>query len=491
MFRFGIRSAAFVIATGFCLAATVRDFAARFADPAVPEHLSGWRAAMRAVPDDVCAVPCDDPADPDPVTRARLIALTWEGSPKRALPCSWDDLDRATLITPALLAAAVRERLTSSGYACTARNEFAAVWARGQPARDDASAPRAPGLLAEAAGSLTVLLAVFAAFAVFRRVLGDRPSAAVWMFGAAIFFLVSAVTLQHGLLTPNGLGVQAGKAKLFWTCGGVPSGFWTDPAFAVLQPAYPPGLTVLAFLAFALSGGCGEHFVQLLGPFALAALFVEIATSARDRRGWIAGALFVLSPTAVRLASGFYAEPWAALLLVCGVHACRAGRPVLGGTVAGCAALFRPEALVLILVAAAWMRIRVGTCSVPWSAAVGAFAPAVVWWFFVRFAGARLYGFAAAACPDPKRMLFALRAWSAGVVRIAASGAAVVFAALGERCSRQALVVAGIAGGLGIVLAGFNVSARFEWAVENLMPRFIWLSCAVPCALAFGRRPAE
>lgn len=56
---------------------------------------------------------------------------------------------------------------------------------------------------------------------------------------------------------------------------------------------------------------------------------------------------FVLSPLAMRMAAGYYAEPMAALLVAMGLNAVKRGRSTRGWALVGVAALFRLECLVL------------------------------------------------------------------------------------------------------------------------------------------------
>ena len=87
---------------------------------------------------------------------------------------------------------------------------------------------------------------------------------------AAWTLLALGVTLCHTLSPPNGLGVSGGRAALWLLSGGVPEGFFSDPALATFQPSYPPGLALLTLGAWGAAGGVGEWLTQLLAlaPFA-------------------------------------------------------------------------------------------------------------------------------------------------------------------------------------------------------------------------------
>ena len=487
----GWKNAAFVALAGICLTASVRDIVGRLADPSVPEHLSAWREAVRHVPDDVCGVPCADPADPDPVMRARLIALAWEAAPKRIVPLSEDDTRFATVITSSFLGADERTRLQAANYSPAYRNEFATVWTRESPAVERVAAARHVSVGEELCGLLAALCVMTGLWMIYRRWMGAWPKAGTLALAAAVFAILSVVTLQHGLLAPNGLGVQAGKAKLFWMCGGAPDGFWTDPAFAVCQPGYPPGLTLLALLSFAVSGGCGEHLVQLICPFAVALVFLEIASLIRNWRGTVIAFLFAISPLAVLLASGFYAEPFAALCLVCGIRSVRCGHIRGGWAIAGCAGLFRPEGLVLVVALGLAMRWSGSRTTVAWRDLPIAAAPSLAWQVFCLLSGAHVYGFHAAALPDFSRVLAAGAALGSCLLRFWLIGGVLLFSLAFWRRSKVAVVGVSAACGAGLLMAGFNVSEHFQWIVGNVIPRFVWMSLAAPLAWAFGGRRAK
>ena len=313
------------------------SFARRLLDPPVQPHVSSWREVASGVRARRPALLCRDAAKPAPVERTRLIALNWELAP--VCVRAWngeggDSLPDAVFVS-AWSGEAERDRLASLGFSPVAGTGFAAVWRRASgDGADDAvrAGPRAPSVFREGCGVGAVLLAV--AVLVWWTVRGARrPVAGAVAVGLVLFALYAWAALSHRLPAPNGLGVYGGRAKLLLASGGVPDGFWTDPAYGVYQPSYPPGLTLLALAADAVAGGCGDWLVQLLPVGAMTALAVVLLSGTGTWTGRLLVLAVLLSPVSVRLAAEFHAEPFAALCLVAGGrllrdHGGRAGRPV-------------------------------------------------------------------------------------------------------------------------------------------------------------------
>ena len=368
----------------------------------------------------------------------RTAALT--ARPERGGPC---------VVAPALLRRDEAAAFAAADYRQVASNELAAVWMPADAAR----------------GAVRHAL----------------PEETVCGFG--------------GLRSPHGLGVYGGKAQLLLRVGGVPTGFWTDPAYAVYQPSYPPGMTLLALLVFLLSGVSDHGLVGCIVPAALVSLFFLLGGRGA---GWIrrlAAALYVTCPLALHMGAGFYAEPCAALCLVGGLALLARGRTHLGWWVIGGAALFRHEALLLAGLLWCAERLRAGRCAVPVATAVAALLPGIAWQAFIAVCGATVYDFDFAQLPASARVAEAVgamvRQLTVGCGEI--GGGALLAAALGawtgysDVRARSFAVFAFLM--VGALLLGFCVSPHFGWILRNTLPRTVWL--ATSALLATGRARAD
>lgn len=309
--------------------------------------------------------------------------------------------------------------------------------------------------------------------------------------------LAAAMALSHTFMAPNGLGVSGGKAKLLYLAGGLPDGFFTDPARSTLQPAYPPGLALLTLGCYGFAGGCGEWLTQLLGPLATSALLFFLLARSRTAGGalWIFAAF--LTPMVLQLASLYYAEPLMALFLLVGWERLREGRnDRLGWFLLGAAGFFKNEGLVLFL--AAWIALRLlgGGGKAPLRGlAIGAALP-LLWHLGCRLAGAHLYDYAPVLQPDISRWLAAtgyalgrifLHPWeyaSAFPAALAAYGLTL------RKAPRSPLAAALLAAALSLLAftAIFSLSTApdFAWHLHTAMPRLLW-----PVSLLLLRELAE
>lgn len=132
-------------------------------------------------------------------------------------------------------------------------------------------------------------------------------------------------TLATSLFSLAGQGIWGYKAKLFFLEGGLPVGFWADPAFQHAQPSYPLGFPLITVWGYAWLGGVNDHVIQLLPVFFLAAAILLLLCDAARRgpRGWMAGALalaFYASPEGWMPAKLFYAEPMLLFLALVGLR---------------------------------------------------------------------------------------------------------------------------------------------------------------------------
>ena len=434
-------------ALAWCVWCALRGACARWTEVAVPEDVTGWRAAARSVPADAAVSVLAPDAALDSIARYRLIAVDWEVCPRVARLVARPPSDGSCVVASAFLTEGEEAAFAAAGYAPVASNAFAAVWA---PA-DAARAPVRSVPLSEAA------------------------------CGAG------------GLRPPNGLGVYAGKAKLLLACGGLPAGFWTDPAYAVYQPSYPPGMTLAAALVFRLAGVSDRGLVSLVVPAALAGIFFLLAGRGGGFRRGLAAALYVSCPLALRMGSGFYAEPCAALCLVGGAALMARGRPALGWWVVGGAALFRHEALLLAGLLWCAERLRGGRDVASAGQAVRALLPGVAWQILAASCGARIYDFDFAQLPDWSRAAQAagasLRILTLGCGEVGGGALLAALCAGGAaRRVRAGAVFAFLAAGA--LLLGFSVSPHFGWMLANTLPRTVWLATALVLAPAPADRLA-
>ena len=378
-----------------------------------------------------------------------------------------------------------------------ASNGSATVWGRRDKEAFRRPCGRGVSLAREFGGALAALaLLVYSWVAArggaFRFKVLDLSLAAL------AFAVLSAVSLKVGFSAPNGFAVYAGKAKLLLAAGGVPQGFWTSPEFAVCQPSYPPGMVFPAIVSFAVSGGFGENMLQLFVPLALALLFLEIVGEGpRSPFRLLVALSFVLSPLAMKMAAGYYAEPMAALFVAMGLNALGRGQAVRGWALVGAAALFRQECLVLAvaLLSCGSVCREAGKDRLKWWwRAALCLSPGVAWNVFAILHGAHVQGFDFFSFPSPHRICVASESAFAsvlvlrnGLVPLCLVAIAVAISIVhGERILARKWLLACFAALLaGIAILGFNESAHYAWIVDNVMPRFVWL-CALPLLVSDG-----
>ena len=141
----------------------------------------------------------------------------------------------------------------------------------------------------------------------------------------ALFLFLSFLALSHSFLPPNGLAVVGGKAKLWYLSDGFPSGFFTDSAWRLTEPTYPPGMASLVLGCYAIAGGCGEWLTQLVGCAAMAVLLGAVLDGCCrngefGRFARVVAAIWILSlfldPVPLKMGSLLYPEPLMALCVV-------------------------------------------------------------------------------------------------------------------------------------------------------------------------------
>ena len=457
--------------------------------PRAYSYIADWRGIAAGLGVGKAALLCADASDLTPVDRSRLAALSWElgRNVPRVVGNVFEIGDVDCLATSAYMSPVDRRRLEESGMSVAAANGSACAWRRAT-AQGTMPAKEVPSAFREAA-SLAVVVSLLALCWLLGRGFwrgGASPSATA--FAAAVFVTMGVVAVSHPLTPPNGLGVYGGKAKLVFECGGVPEGFWRLPLYSHFQPAYPPGLTIVSLLHFALSGGCGDRLVQLVVPFALALLLLEMSWPAGGWRAALPAAMFAVSPVGVRLSSGFYAEPFAALSLLVGWNAMRKGRVFSGAVAMGLTALFRPEGGVVALVFAAAYMLSAPQAHRSWKGVALLFAVAAVWPAFCLCVGCRLPDWDLSRRPDGPRIVYA--AWCAAKALAMQALPAAALAVLLSRRSRArrspmlsaAVLAAATLMALAVVACGFHDSPYSSWMVRSTIPRVVWCLSVIPLA---------
>ena len=351
-------------------------------------------------------------------------------------------------------------------------------------------------------GAVGLLVLAFGWFAV--RGGGGSAGWGAWLCAAVVLLVAGGLALTHTFVAPTGLGVWGGKAKLLYLCGGLTGGFFTDPARATLQPAYPPGLPLLTLLAYAVSGGCGEWLTQLIVVSAASALCALLCsrTESWEARLWVLAAL--LTPLSLRMASLYYAEPFVALLVLAGWMRIRGGRGVLSGWfLIGAAGLFKNEGIVLCLACWAALRLADGRRAAPLRGLPAALVLPCAWQVGCRLAGGTLYDFAAPWQPDFARLwtaaVFAFRvaflrpwdcafAWPLAALLLAFAPFRRLFAA--ERADlrglRTAAVAAFAASAAFVCVLSLSRAPDFGWHLSTALPRLLWAPSLLLLAEAVG-----
>ena len=479
---------AVVSLSAFCLWRSFTVAAAYFNADDAYSYSASWRSAARHAPEGGLALLCDGGERMAPVDRSRLIFVSWERAPDRlALVDGAGDLGRVDCVLSSNWhPASAGERLASEGFAVVSTNGYVKTWARKGAACSRARSPVPAVSKTRELSALLLELSLMVAgvwFAAGRRCTAGWSSVAAFLVAAAL----GCVALSHPLLAPNGLGVYGGKAKLLYECGGIPEAFLDSDGGRTLQPSYPPGLTMLAYLHFAISGGCGDRLVQLLPVFAMGLLSLVLLRGSRGFRSAVPVVLFCLSPLAIRLSSGFYAEPFVALLLVAGWGMMRDGRAGAGSLAMGLAGLFRPEAGGAAVLFAACGCAVGGYCGTRLVVVVSAVVPTLLW-----IAACRLLGYGGLADWNV--------AMTPRIGQIASAALAVldalwkqaipVFALMfllrpsgwwdGRRDVLLSIVPVALLGCAIPLTCGFYDAPYAQWMMDNTIPRLVWYLLPVP-----------
>ena len=480
----------------FCLWQGLSAASAYFESADAYAYLADWRAAARNAPGEKLALLCNDENRVAPVDRSRLIAVAWERAPDQlSLIDGSSDLRTVDCILSSNWhPVSVGKRLVSNGFAVASTNEYAKTWVRKGVRRSVTCSPVAD--VSPAREVLALALEAVLIFAPLVFAFGLRGFSWWSLTGS---FLIAAwlgyVAVSHPLLVPNGLGTYGGKAKLLYECGGIPESFLSSAGGMALQPSYPPGLTVFAYLHFLLSGGCGDRLVQLVVVFAMAALCLALLRGASRPSCALPIVLFCISPIAIRMTSGFYAEPFVALLLVLGWRTMRNGRLFVGALVMGMAGLFRPEAgAAAVLFAACGCAFR-GNPRAKLIAVVSAVVPLLIWIATCRLLGyGGLTDWNITMMPKTGQAVYAALAVLDALWKQAIPVFVLLFLVrpVGEKifCRDTLLsVVPVLLLCCMIPLAcGFYDAPYAKWMIDNTVPRLIWYLLSITMLVMAGRR---
>ena len=481
--------------SALCLWRSLDAFCAHLNADGVHSYVASWRSAARNAPAGSIALLGDGADRIAPLDRSRLIAISWERAPDQ-LTLADDNAEVGavdSVLSSVWHSRSVGRMLEAQGFTAASTNAHVKTWVRkgvgcsGQPQSPAEGVSQVRELLALVLEAALVFAPLFLLF--------GRHGFCWWSLVVSFSIAVGLgwIALSHPLLAPNGLGVYGGKAKLLYECGGIPESFLDSAGGMALQPSYPPGLTLLAYLHFLLSGGCGDRLVQLVVVFALAALCLALLRGASRPSCALPIVLFCVSPNAIRMASGFYAEPFVALLLVFGWRTMRNGRPFVGALVMGVAGLFRPEAGVAAALFAACGSAFRGNSKLALAVVVPALVPTVAW-----IATCRLLGYGGLADWNVMMMpRFGQVAYGALAVLDALWKQAIpVFALLFlvrsdgiKVCYRD--VVSSIVPVALLFIAiplvcGFYDAPYAKWMMDNTSPRLVWYLLAVPLFAAIG-----
>ena len=300
------------------------------------------------------------------------------------------------------------------------------------------------------------------------------------LLGILVFFATGLIARAHPFVTPYGLAITGGRAKLWFLSGGIPSGFFSDAAWRLLEPAYPPGCAALTFGCYGASGIYGDWLTQLAPCLfaAVAAIFLASRTTGPARL-WIT--LLFLTPVALMTTGQFYPEPLMALGVLVGWERVRDGQ--FGGwLLLGAAGWFKNEGLMFLV--AAWFawRIVAGNHARTRDLAAAMALP-LAWHVGCRLTGASLNDYVAPWRLSPLRGLRALveslrlvfaRPWRFGFAYPVALVAALVPSI---RRETRPLVAA-------LLFAAFSVAffclayacstADEAWHLSTSLPRLLW-----------------
>ena len=451
-------------------------------------YISDWRESAKNAPAGSLALLGADAKWISPVDRSRLIAISWERAPGHVslVGASGDFKAFDSILSSRWHSEPTGKRLEDEGFSAVSTNEYVKTWCRKGVMSREMQSSVSPvsrirevfALIVEMGLVSLVLICIWG----WRRVNG---------FAVCVSLLIAAclgfAALSHPLLAPNGLGVYGGKAKLLFECGGIPESYLKSVGGQVLQPSYPPGLTLLAYLHFLLSGGCGDRLVQLVVVFAMAVLCYVTLSEKYDRRYALPVTLYILMPVAIKMAAGFYAEPFAALSLVLGQVLIWRGQCICGALMMGSAGLFRPEAGIVAFVFVLSSCLRRKSLAVGFAMSAMSVLPTLSWCAISKVFGfGTLQDWDLAVIPDFQQIGCAIVCEAKALLEMVIPVAAMVFVFRHNGCQRvnhfayDALVPSWILLLMISLACGFYTSSNAGWMMDNTIPRLVWYIMFVP-----------
>lgn len=470
--------------------------------PSQPAYVAGFRDIARYVPKTDVALLVNKSGVLSPADRTCLLALNWGIAPRVA--CALDARDAVVfpgcLVSSAYLPVGMKRRFREKGLEIVSSNDEACLWTWGEKS----CAKNESGACSSVRGVIGTIVFMAIGLLIWKWMAGPfkihRWDAVI----AIVIFVVLAVcALRHGLSAPNGLGVYAGKARLFMLSQGIPSGFWSDARYAVFQPGYPPMMTLLAWGYFSVAGFF-EPGLQCVVPFVVTLLYLSVVRGIEGLGRRLFCVLFFLSPLTITLGCGCYGEPLAALFLVVAFRNYIEEKFMKFSLLLILLTLTRPEGFmlaVLLLIVVAMDRAKVCSATTRISFLICVILVLMVgvgWWSFVYCAGTGIQDYTIFKIPSLLnfqiigRKLFNI--WEC-LDRNGAVGIwfLIVFmcALLGKGISRQISLFVLVAIGFGCLALAFFETKDFGWLVSRTLPRYIWLVTMLPLAEMHFKSAAE
>ncbi|MBQ7157749.1 MAG: hypothetical protein IJR86_08165 [Bacteroidaceae bacterium] len=523
--------------------------------------MRGFEELSAAVSDAKLAYMCGHPEMIAPIERSRLAHANWVRLPSVCTPIAKEDVLewRGNLLVGAFLSRQEDRYLRACGFRKAMTNESAVLWCRdnrtlhwqmedvrlalnlddklcrlGEPSvlsteeplesdycntaaqgKNGLSGSVEDGVVRAKTCDSVFLVAFMAAMLLVVSWLGRLSwsfgrgrRAAVGVLVLAYFILMTAIALRVGFTPPNGLAVYAGKAKLLYAEHGIPFGFWTQADYSIFQPGYPPLQTLLALCLRCL----GADVVMLfLMPIVMTSLFVvllRLAGSDLLTMRTLLVVAYVMAPMSFRLTAGYYAEPLAAFMLICGFACAIKERLLLGAVIMGLAGLVRLEGVVIaplaVLLCLSHRRMLVAgfaDCAKNLAAVALSIFPGGLWLMLICCLGCKLQGFSIAGAFDCGQSLAVARSsLSILSLDLAETGLPLdmcLIMLLSRKASRFAVLmiplglylctsVAAVAAGMGLHSAG-----DVQWMLETWLPRYLWLSISIPIAVCLMHGTVE
>lgn len=491
-----------LIVVAWCCGNTLRAVCGRFNEIAVGRSGREFAEAATAGNGGRVGLLCRNPLEPDSIERHALIEVDWEISPRVATPIGFDELatwtDDVIVVKPTDYS--ISKRMRRQGYRKCFENDRALLWS--SKTIDSPSGDQSAHCTFGLQGLIGCTAVVGILFAGWLSLRSRRRLCRIdLLLGLAVFLTLAAMAVIAEPSAPNGIGTYGGKAKLFLSSGGIPLGFWRNCEFSVLQPSYPPAMTLVAMLAYFLSGfEFTTCWVQLLVPAMISCLYMELASRCNDWRSRAVAIIFAFSPLTINLASGFYAEPLAALAIAMGINLLMDGRSNRGWTLIGLAGLIRHEGLLIAGVI--WCVAAVADCCAGrirtrelMKSSFFALMPGVCWQILTWHMGASIQGFALNGAFSPDQMVIAATEYlkeltiecgfGGGYLISAMLTYAAVWRESGEYARRlgASMAILSIIAFCGALVMGFCTANDPIWIVETHSSRFLWMS-GVPMVVA-------